>query len=173
MRNLYLLIIAAILIFTSCDEGLSPDLADEEVGFSGTISFSGEWDKSLKQTHVVGFKNPLLSVTDFNVFNLKFVSETIPNGTQSYQYSTNHEGSLISAIEPGELAYIAVAQSLKDTITLNRADWIVIGIYYEPGDSLQPGIVTIPESGFLENINIQCDFNNPPPQPPGGIVRWD
>jgi hypothetical protein len=173
MRNSHYLIVFIILIFISCGEGLSPNLADEKVGFGGTINFSGEWSPTINQTHVVVFKDPLLSVSDFNVFNLKFVSESIPNGTTTYNYTTNDDGALISSIDPGSVSYIAVAQSLKDTITLNRADWIVIGIYYELGDSLQPGIINIPESGFLENINIHCDFNNPPPQPPGGIVRWD
>ena len=173
MRNFVYFIIFTILIFTSCGEGLSPNLADEEVGFGGTINFSGEWNPTINQTHVVVFKDPLLSVSDFNVFNLKFVSESIPNGTATYNYTTIDGGALISTIEPGSVSYIAVAQSLKDTITLNRADWIVIGIYYEIGNSFQPGTLNIPESGFLENININCDFNNLPPQPPGGTVRWD
>ena len=38
-------------------------------------------ESTINQTHVVVFKEPLLSVSDFNVFNLKFVSESIPNGT--------------------------------------------------------------------------------------------
>jgi hypothetical protein len=171
MRNFYYIIILIILIFISCDEGLSPDLADEEVGFGGTITFSGEWDQTINQTHVVVFKQPLLDVSDFNVFNLKYVSSSIPNGTTSYKYSTNDEEALISSIEPGTVSYIAVAQSLKDTITLNREDWIVIGIYYEEGDSLQPGSLIIPEAGFVGNVNIYCDFNNLPPQPPGGITN--
>jgi hypothetical protein len=169
MRKLIYIILPFVFLFTSCDKGLSPDLADEIVGFGGTVTFSGKWDPTITQTHVVVFEEPLLSVSDFNVFNLKYVSSSIPNGTISYNYTTNDEEALISSIEPGSVSYIAVAQSLKDTITLSRKDWIVIGIYYEEGDSSRPGKLTIPESGFIENINIYCNFNNLPPQPPGGI----
>ena len=172
MRKLIYIILPFILLCTSCDQGLSPDLADEIVGFGGTVTFSGEWDPTITQTHVVVFEEPLLDVSDFNVFNLKYVSSSIPNGTTSYNYSTNDEEALISSIEPGAVSYIAVAQSLKDTITLSRVDWIVIGIYYEEGDSLQPGNLIIPETGFIGDINIFCDFNNLPPQPPGGIKNW-
>jgi hypothetical protein len=163
------IIFFSILIVISCDEGLSPDLAEEKSGFGGTVSFIGDWNPEINQTHVVAFKNPLISVDDFNVFNLSFVSEAIPNGTKSYDYSTNDTSALISVIEPGEIAYIAVAQSLRDTITLNRKDWIVIGLFYSENDSTNPGKINVNQGQFIENINIDCDFNNPPPQPPGGL----
>lgn len=170
MRPILTLFIFCSLFIISCDKGLSPDLAEEKSGFGGKITFRGDWDPTINQTHVVAFKNPLLSTSDFNVFNLTFVSETIPNGTESYEYSTNDEGSLISTIEPGEISYIAVAQSLRDTITLSREDWIVIGLYYSVDDSTNPGLLTLPESTFISDINIRCDFNNPPTQPPGGKI---
>ena len=160
------LIILLSLILVSCDKGLSPDLADENTGFGGTVTFIGEWDPSLTQTHVVVFKNPLLSISDFNVFNLSFVSEVIPNGSSSYRYSTFSENSLVSTVEAGKYSYIAVAQSLRDTITLNREDWIVAGIYYTDATAANPGILNLPEGAFIENVDIVCDFNNPPPQPP-------
>ena len=162
-----LILIAALV---SCDKGLSPDLAEEKAGFGGTVTFSGEWNPAITQTHVVVFKDPLLTVNDFNVFNLSFVSETIPNGTQSYIYSTNDENALISTIEPGNISYIAVAQSLRDTITLNREDWIVVGLFYSDNDNAVPGILTLKEGVFIDGVNINCDFNNPPPQPPGGAT---
>lgn len=161
-------IIIAIAAFISCDKGLSPDLAEEKAGFGGSITFSGDWDPDILQTHVVVFKDPLLTVDDFNVFNLSFVSESIPNGSGSYNYSTNDENALISTIEPGDISYIAVAQSLRDTITLNREDWIVVGLYYSD-DNTMPGTLTLTEGIFINDVNINCDFNNPPPQPPGGI----
>jgi hypothetical protein len=162
------IILIAITAFVSCDKGLSPDLGEEKAGFGGSITFSGDWNPDILQTHVVVFKNPLLTVDDFNVFNLSFVSESIPNGSVSYNYSTNDENALISTIEPGNISYIAVAQSLRDTITLNREDWIVVGLYYSDDDKTMPGILTLNEGIFIDGVNINCDFNNPPPQPPGG-----
>jgi len=168
MRSIYIIIIPLIILI-SCGEGLSPNLAKEEVGFSGRITFSGNWDPSISQTHVVVFKNPLNSVADFNVFNLSFVSSAIPNGVDEYFYSTSDGESLISSIEIGTYSYIAVAQSLKDSITLNREDWIVVGVYYSKSDSSSPGLVSLNEGTFLDSINIHCDFSNLPPQPPGGL----
>jgi len=168
MRTAYLFFILILIFISACDKGLSPDLADPKTGFGGTITFSGAWNPEVNQTHIVLFKDPLLSEDDFNVFNLKYVSDTIPNASQIYNYSTN-DNSLISNIEAGEYAYLAVAQSKLDYLTLNREDWIVVGIYYNDSDTTQPGILTIPEAVFVEDINIHCDFNNPPPQPPGGV----
>lgn len=169
MRAIPILLLS-VFIFVSCDKGLSPDLADVNPGFGGTITFSGEWNPDIVQTHVVVFKNPLLSIDDFNVFNLTFVSDIIPNGSESYEYSTYDERALISNVEAGAISYVAVAQSLRDTLTLNRADWIVVGIFYSQGDTTKPGVINLPEGEYLNDINIHCDFSNPPPQPPGGLI---
>ena len=159
-----------IISLVSCDQGVEPKPISEPTGFSGEVTFIGDWPNDIQRIHIVAFKNPLLSENDFNVFNLKYVSEEIPNGTQIYNYS-----SLDSAIipeegflKPGDYSYIAVAQSKTIELTLNRSDWFVAGLYYSPDDSTQPGRIIIIEDSVLENINITCDFNNPPPQPPGG-----
>lgn len=161
--KILLIILAATII--SCDKGLSPDLAAEKSGLGGKIDFIGEWDQSISQTHVVIFKNPLLSVSDFNIFNLSFVSESIPNGSNSYDYSTNDNNSLVSTITSGTYSYIAVAQSIKDTITLNREDWHIVGLYTDKKN------IVLTEGEFISGIDILCDFNNPPPQPPGGLIN--
>jgi hypothetical protein len=41
-------------------------------------------------------------------------------------------------------------------------------MYYALGNPTKPGTIVITENNFLKNINITCDFNNPPPQPLGG-----
>ncbi|MCB0745344.1 MAG: hypothetical protein KDC67_15650, partial [Ignavibacteriae bacterium] len=81
MRTPILIFILVSILLNSCDKGLSPEMAEPKVGFSGTINFLGDWDKSINQTLVVLFKTPLLSKDDFNVFNLKYVSDTIPSGS--------------------------------------------------------------------------------------------
>ena len=52
--------------------------------------------------------------------------------------------------------------------SLSRKDWFVTGVYYANEDTTIPGILTIPEDTFVDNINIYCDFDNHPPQPTGG-----
>ena len=162
-------ILLIILVFTlqSCDKGLSPELADINPGFGGTITFIGDWDKEVTRTHVVLFKSPLLSKDDFDAFNLKYVSDSITTETRTYNYNTN-DRSLISNITPDDYSYLAVAQSKTQVLSLNREDWKIVGLYYNKNDSTKPGILEIPENSFLSNINILCDLNNPPPQPPGG-----
>lgn len=168
MSGLRILILSFSLLFVSCDKGLSPEPEEGKAGFGGTITFSGEWNPLVKQTNIVVFKNPLLSVTDFNIFNLKFVSESIPNGIQTYEYTTLNENSLLSTIDAGLISYIAVAQSEKDTLSLSREDWKIVGLYNFNNETSVPGTLIIPEATYIDNINIHCDFNNPPPQPPGG-----
>ena len=167
--------ILLILILTfsiSCDEGLSPEMAEIKAGFGGTVTFVGNWDNSVKRTHVVLFQNPLLSKNDFNAFNLKFVSDSIATGTRSYTYNTNDDESLLSNVQPGNYAYLAVAQSKTEKLSLNREDWVIVGVYsVEVGDSLIPKVLTIPKATFVNNVDIVCDFDNPPPQPPGEVVN--
>jgi hypothetical protein len=165
----FAIIIILLFLLISCDKGLSPELAETKAGFSGTVTFIGNWNSEAKQTYVVAFKNPLLSIDDFSIFNLKFVSELIPFGSSTYSYSTNDAGAVLSNIDSGDYSYVAVAQTIRDTLSLARKDWIVAGIYTLENNLTQPGILNIPQGTFVENINIVCDFNNPPPQPPSEI----
>ena len=45
---------------------------------------------------------------------------------------------------------------------------MLAAVYYTNGNTSAPGIISIPKDGYVDNINIYCDFDNPPPQPPGG-----
>ena len=106
------------------------------------------------------------SAADFNPFNLKFVSLEIPYGIRTYNFNST-DSSYIS-IGAGIYHYVAVAQQKTTDLSLNRKDWSVAGVYYKNGDTSNPGILEIPENTLVRNINIVCDFNNPPQQPPGG-----
>lgn len=164
IKYLFTLPIAAHL-FISCDEGLAPEPI-KAAGFSGTITFIGNWPEGVTRTHIVVFKDPLLSASDFNAFNLKFVSEEIPYGVSVYNY--NSTDTAIVKISEGEFSYVAVAQQKTPNVSLNRKDWFVVGIYYANEDTTKPGKLIIPANTLVKNINITCDFDNPPQQPPGG-----
>ncbi len=167
---MYILFAAAPLIFSSCDEGISPEPEVVEPGFSGTVRFIGNWPADVKQTNLVLFKNPLLSAADFNVFNIKFISNTIPYGASIYEFNSE-ENFLLADVQPGDYAYLAVAQSKTDQLSLSRADWFVSGVYYAGSDTTNPGTLSIPQNTFIEGVEIIVDFNNPPPQPPGGLPQ--
>jgi len=167
MKNIKYLLILSLLIIISCNEGIAPLPEPTEPGFKGTVTFIGEWPEGITRTHIVMFKETLEDSSDFNILNLGFISEEIPNGILEFQYDT-FINSIIGEIEAREYAYLVVAQSKTESLSLQRKDWVVIGIYCET-DLSCTGKINIPPGAYLENINIICDFNNPPPQPPGGL----
>ncbi|MBI5662747.1 MAG: hypothetical protein HZC46_11425 [Ignavibacterium album] len=167
-----IVVLILILNFISCDHGIAPLPEQPEVsGFEGTIFFLSTWPDSIKRTHLVIFKNPLLQPSDFVITNIKYISREIPFGVQSYRFS-----SLDSAIipvspgpfEPGEYAYVAVAHQTTEELSLARKDWFVSGVYYTNNNTTKPGILKIEENKITRNVNIRVDFNKLPPQPPGG-----
>ncbi|MHB1688196.1 MAG: hypothetical protein ACYCVH_12595 [Ignavibacteriaceae bacterium] len=165
----------AVIIFNltfliaGCGKGISPASIEEEqqkAGFSGSITFTGAWPDSVQRTHLVVFKNPLKSAGDFSILNLGYISLSIPNGSKSINY--NSLDSSYIPIGAGEYSYVVIAQSKTPQLSLNRSDWYVVGVYYANGDTSQPGKLIIPVNTLVKNINITCDFNHLPPQPPGG-----
>ena len=161
--------ILALILLISCDHGIAPPgaMPAVEPGFSGKVTFTGSWPCNVYETYVVLFKNPLLDSLDFNIQNLYFVSAPIPAGSKEFLFSTKDSRNVISNVKPGHYSYLAVAQQLKP-YSFNRKDWFVAAVYYPDGDSSKAGEFNLPENTFLKNINILCDFNHPPVQPPGG-----
>lgn len=162
------------MILVSCDSehGIAPKpIVDTEFGFGGNIVFFGAWPDSVKRIILVVFKDPLINPDDFVLTNIGFLSFELPLGVQTYQYSSL-DSALIpliqDAIPPSVYHYVAVVQQSTDELSLSRQDWFVSGIYYANGDTTTPGVLTILEDAFVDDINIYCDFDNPPPQPPGG-----
>ena len=168
MKSTFTLLILLFIII-SCDEGLAPIESEVEsrTGFGGTVTFIGEWPADITQTNIVLFQDPLSSEEDFNIVNLKYLSTSIPFGVSEYEYNTV-DIILFGNVTAGEYAFLAVAQTTNEEISLERKDWFVVGIYYDNDDLTTPGEVVVEENKFKDNINIICDFSNPPPQPPGG-----
>jgi hypothetical protein len=59
-----------------------------------------------------------------------------------------------------------VAQSKTPAISYDRKDWSVVGVYTTTGDQSKPGTMSIIDGMITSGIDINVDFNNPPPQPP-------
>ena len=72
-------------------------------------------------------------------------------------------------VTAGEYAYLAVAQSKTELLSLNRSDWYVVGLYSVDASQQISAPLIILENEMKSDVNILCDFNNPPIQPPGGI----
>lgn len=152
------------LLAAGCDKGIEP--RTDVTGFSGRITFKGAWPDSIKRTYVVAFDSLLETPNDFNLYNIKFISAEIPLGVSYYDFDSRD--SALVPIEAGKFDYVVVVQQKTPQISLFRKDWIVAGVYYANGDTTNPGKLIIPENSFIRNVNIICDFDNPPPQPPGG-----
>ena len=173
IKILSISILCFFMMLVSCDSehGIAPKpIVDTEFGFGGNIVFFGAWPDSVKRIILVVFKDPLINPGDFVITNIGFLSFELPLGVQTYQYSSL-DSALIPLIPddipPSVYHYVAVVQQSTDELSLDRRDWFVTGVYYANGDTTTPGILTIPEDAFVDNINIYCDFDNPPPQPPG------
>lgn len=158
----------SLVIFTSCGGGLEPSGPVTELpGFSGKVTFVGDWPEGIQRAHLVVFRNPLNTVGDFNPLNLAFVGDSIPIGASSYSYDSQaNRLADIFEITPGDYSYTAVAISYSAEILLDRSSWYVIGVYYANSDTIAPGKFSVFEKSITKNIDIICDFNNPPPQPP-------
>lgn len=168
----YNLLLTITLIFVSCNKGIEPEPEKQQnvTGFGGKVTFIGTWPPGVTRTHLVVFKDSLNSVLRFNPFNIAFISDSIPIGTSEYSYSSiTNKLSDIFEITPGTYYYVCVAQSTDPELTLARDAWYVVGLYKTPGDSGDYSPLIITENNFKSDVNIICDYNNPPPQPPGGI----
>jgi hypothetical protein len=167
----YIILTLIIISFNACDKGIEPKNYDEPTGFSGTVTFVGEWPAQIKRTFIVVFKDPLLSAADFTITNLKFLSLEILLGVQTYNFSSLDSSYIPQNPGPfltGEYAYVAVAYQTTDQLSLARKDWYVAGVYDGNLNTNEPATMIVRENIFITYINIACDFNNPPPQPPGG-----
>ncbi len=170
MKLKFLTFFLILFSLSACDHGIAPlPQKDVEPGFSGKVTFEGTWPANISETVVILFKEPLKDSTDFNLLNLRFVSPPIPYGTKEFLYSTKDPQNFISNVEAGHYAYLAVAQQVIPNSFARKA-WKVVGIYCANGDSTKAGEIDIPENTFLQNVNIHCDFNHLPTQPPGGVA---
>lgn len=166
----FLFLIIISLLFLKCDGGIAPGEPELGItGFKGKITFTGNWPLGIKRTHLVAFKAPLLQEYDFFPPNLSIIIDTIAYGSREYNYNSIDNNLIAdSQIEAGEYAYVVVVQSKIENLSLFREDWTVAGVYCINNDQTKPRTMVIQKDRMTKDININCDFNNPPPQPPGG-----
>jgi len=168
MRNIFTILFLGCLIFliSGCDKGIEP-AAPTPTGFSGTVTFTGIWPEGIQRTHVVVFNHLLQSSADFSIPNLSFVVNPIPYGSKTFTYNSITDNfTSILQVTPGDYKYIIVAQSKTPAISYDRKDWFVVGVYTTTGDQSKPGTMSIIDGMITPGIDINVDFNNPPPQPP-------
>ncbi len=167
--SLLLAIICSVILVDSCDKGIEPEPENSSgpTGFSGNVTFIGDWPADVKRTHLVVFKNPILTSEDFFPPNLAFVIDSIPYRSSYFEYNSVDNNFIdVFQLAPGEFSYVVVAQSSTPELSLDRKDWVVVGIYCENGNQANPAKLILRGGQMTRDVNIVVDFNNPPPQPP-------
>jgi len=173
IKYVIITIVCLLMIFVSCesDNGIAPKPVTEQFGFGGNIIFYGVWPDSIKRVFLVAFKDPLLDASDFVITNIGYLSVELLLGVPNYNYSSL-DSSYLQLIQddnpPSDYHYVAIAQQSTEILSFARKDWFVTGVYYADGDTTIPGVLSIPKDTYVDNISIYCDFDDPPPQPPGG-----
>ena len=152
-------IIALLLILISCQEGLEPKLIPNSF-IGGKITFKGggdSWPDSVVALRVVAFKND----------NPEVFFEEIANGNAYVDFASlptrvDSTSWILNIPDPPvELKYIAVAlQPTADILTQ-----IVVGVDTISGDKTQPSWVNVKIGDSFNNLNIEVDFDDLPPQP--------
>jgi len=159
--------LSIIILVSGCDKGIEPGEQAGPAGFEGKVTFVGTWPDSIKRTHVVVFKNPILTSNDFFPPNLSFVIDSIPYRSAQFTFNSLENNYIpIFQLAAGSYYYVVVAQSKTPEISLARKDWFVVGVYCVNGDQTKPAILSIQPGRITKDINIVVDFDNPPPQPP-------
>ena len=177
MKKILSLIIAALLFLTAggCNKGIEPEPENGlsgQTGFSGKVTFVGNWPAGVTRTHLFVFKSAIKSSGDFSFLNLSAVIDPIPYGSTEFVYNSveqnyiEHEFIPEFKIVPGDHAYVVVAQSTNPEISFARGDWTVVGIYNINGDQSKPKTLMIQIGKITTGVDITVDFNNPPAQPP-------
>ena len=162
-------LLVIIISLASCDKGIEPypdKTVMGETGFEGKVTFIGDWPEGITRTYLVVFTEP----SKFDVNTLYFLIGPIPYGTREYNYnSTDNNSGLIPKLEVRDYPYVIVAQSKTEVLSLTREDWTVAGIYFNDGETTTPGLLKIEQGKITTGVDIICDFNNPPVQPP---AKW-
>jgi hypothetical protein len=162
MKFLPITIICVLLM--ACDEGLAPP-PPIELGFSGTVNFSGTWPSDsllnlwifasqiypLDSTKVI---SGLLQIPH-SIFLYPSMSQSLPFNVDSISYSF--------PLQSGTYKYIGVIQQISAFTSIHA--FRVVGFYKDSTDASIPGTVEVNDREQVKGININVDFQNPPPQP--------
>lgn len=144
----------AILILTSCQEGLAPI---EKAIIQGTIHFKGEFppDSLLKDIRVVAFQKypPQDIVSEVLNGRAIFTGSLLPIKNNQSNYRIEIENY------PLVIEYFVVARQYGTLF-----DWDVIGIYSKDTIDYKPEKITISRASVY-NIDFEVNFNKKLPQP--------
>jgi hypothetical protein len=168
-----LLVAMMLLSIAGCDKGLTP--IDNPSGFSGTIRFRN-WPTpdNVFELRLIAFKEfprdssgilQLLIQNKLDVYPplgspaFKKFDSTGTRHIDSLQYEFSTQGTTLKV---ANYEYIVVGWRYSST---NLFAWRPAGVYSVAANSFEPKPLRVLLHRIAPNIDIEVDFNNPPPTP--------
>ena len=150
------LLLALLLIYTSCDHGLEPPDAPPFGSIRGTVTYVGPWPSldSLRDLRFVAL--PFVPRDTLDLF--RDLSQFVFSERLAYYVPTDtFDTFFVDSVQAQHYVYSGVAQKFSQRLF----DWRPVGL----ADLFQvrPGEVT--------ELSIRVDFDNIPPFPPGNENR--
>lgn len=155
----FALVFVSALLAVACDHGLSPEAADVDPGFGGTLRVTGSWPPadSVRDLRVVAFRNyPPKDILSEVINGSAVFSDALPYGENSIPYTIQDENL------DGTFAYVVVAQNYGED---PFQDWRAVGVFTTTGDVTQPSAVDLGSGLFVPSVDITVNFYDLPPQP--------
>lgn len=154
-----------LVILISCEGGLTvpPDI---EPGIVGLLTAPSSWPSqtdSVKtlwifasQIYPLDSSKVVAGIFNSQILLYPALDQSLPYGFTSLDYNF--------PLTPATYYYIGVLQRFGDNVVDPRS-YRVVGVYENPQNPSEPGVITIREFQVLTGINIMINFVNPPPQP--------
>ena len=163
MKGLVVALGTAVMLWSGCDEGLSPVSATVPTGFmSGTIRYH-HWPPldSLVDLRLVAFRLfPPTNIVNEVLLGRAVVfpplgdTALVPFFVDSLRYTIS--------LPAGEYKYVVVAQRYGPGLF---TDWRPVGQYDLDSNLAVPSSVVITANDTTQDVNISVDFAHPPPPP--------
>lgn len=148
---------AALLVplILSCDGGLTPQVTSTicPVGICGVVHFRGAVPDSTDYVRVVVYDSIPRSFTQVTSF--AGFSDPLPLGPDSARYAC-----CITPLPPGSYAWVLVVWKKVGPLDVTSAPALLeeAGSYLNPADTTQLGVVIVPATGGVGDVNIAADF---------------
>lgn len=167
MKHRFIFFIALFLVlYPSCDTGLTP--LNEPSGFRGVVRFKN-WPSadSVRELRIVAFESyptdssgiiPALLAGTAAVY--PELERRLPTFVDSIEYEFTTKNGL--NLQLRNYVYIILAQQYGPNVF---NDWRPAGVYAARPNSFDPAPVRVLLHRIVPNIDIDVDFNNPPPRP--------
>jgi len=155
MRKILLL----VAVVAACGGGLEPEpiCARTLVGLCGTVRFRGTLPANTENVFIAAYLTFPQTCTDLINNRRPVIPGSVPFTDSIAVYSV--------PLSPGVYDWVLAVWKKPGTLTLTPADtqYLRVAGYYRsspPGDSSQPGVVTVPSGAAAGDIDFVVNFDN-------------